>query len=206
MDIIMKTKNQRTVFFVDDEAALRKQMARTLGHLDVDVVCFENAADCLDKLNTDSCDLLVTDVKMPGMDGIELLTRAKSLMPSLPVLVITGYGDVPMAVRALKLGALDFIEKPLKRDSLLQAVELALARCPQTHVRIGSVLTRTEKEVLSMIVQGKTTREIADIRHRSVRTVEDHRTRIFRKLEVSSLVELLNKLNLVRPDDLLEPL
>ncbi len=202
----MQTPDRRTVFFVDDEPALRKQLARTLGCLDVDVVCFEDAAGCLRKLHTDRCDLLVTDVKMPGMDGIELLVRARSLMPSLPVLVITGYGDVPMAVRALKVGAIDFIEKPLKRDTLLHAVRSAFARSPQTHIRIADVLTRTEKEVLRMIVQGRNAREIASIRHRSVRTVEDHRTRIFRKLGVSNLVELLNKLNLLRPEDLLEHL
>ncbi|HEX42037.1 MAG TPA: response regulator transcription factor [Phycisphaerales bacterium] len=202
----MQSPDRRTVFFVDDEPSLRKQLARTLGSLDVDVVCFEEAAACLGRLQTDRCDLLVTDVKMPGMNGIELLVKARSLMPSLPVLLITGYGDVPMAVQALKAGALDFIEKPLKRDALLQAVKSALAKSPQIHIRIADVLTRTEREVLRMVVHGRNAREIAGIRHRSVRTIEDHRSRIFRKLGVSNLVELLNKLNLLRPEDLLEHL
>ena len=202
----MATNRKKTIFFVDDEPAIRKQVARTLAHLDAEVVCFAGAAQCLERLNTTDCDLLITDVKMPEMDGVELLTRVKDIVPSLPVLIITGYGDVPMAVRALKVGAKDFIEKPLKRESLLSAARQALESGPDSHIRVGKILTKTEKEVLRLILEGKTTREIADVRHRSRRTVEDHRTRIFRKLGVGNLVELLAKLGVVNAPDLISKL
>src|SRR3972149_3841963 len=100
---------KQRIFFVDDEPEVLKMVGRTLEQAGYNVSCFSRAADCIKQLRYQTCDLLITDVKMPEMDGIELLTEAKRIIPLLPVLVITGYGDVPMAVRSLKLGASDFI-------------------------------------------------------------------------------------------------
>jgi len=139
------------------------------------------------------CDLLITDVKMPEMDGIELLIEAKRIIPSLSVLVITGYGDIPMAIRALKAGASDFIEKPLDRQSFLLVVESILKRTTLAEPVVGKLLTRTEMKVLRLILDGKSNKKIARLLHRSVRTIEDHRSHIFHKFGVDNLVDLVKR-------------
>ena len=186
------------VFFVDDKPKVRRMVGRTLEQAGLKVSCFASGSDCLKQLRCRTCDLLITDVKMPEMDGIELLTEVKRIIPSLPVLVITGYGNIPMAVKALKVGALDFIEKPLDRKSFLSTVESALKRNTLIHRIVGDVLTKTEMIVLRLILDGKSTKEIARLRHRSVRTIEDHRSRIMRKLGVDNLVDLVKQTAVVR--------
>jgi len=181
------------VFFVDDEPRIRKIIGRTLEQAGLKISCFAGAADCLEQLRFQTCDLLITDVKMPEMDGIELLSEVKRIVPSLPVLVITGYGDIPMAVKALKAGASDFIEKPLDRQSFLLVVDSILklnTRCPRSG---GVVLTKTEMKVLRLILDGNSNKEIAYILHRSLRTIEDHRHHIMRKLGVGNTVDLVKR-------------
>ena len=186
------------IFFVDDKPKVRKMVGMTLEEAGLKVSCFASGSECLKQLRSQECDLLITDVKMPEMDGIELLTEVKRIIPSLPVLVITGYGDIPMAVNALKMGASDFIEKPLDRQSFLSTVDSALKRNTQPHRLVGDVLTKTEMEVLHLILEGKSTKEIAKLRHRSVRTIEDHRSRIMRKIGVNNLVDLVKQTAIVR--------
>ncbi len=186
------------VFFVDDKPKIRKMVGRTLEQAGLKVSCFAYAAECLKQLRCQTCDLLITDVKMPEMDGIELLTEVKRIIPSLPVLIVTGYGDIPMAVKALKAGSLDFIEKPLDRQSFLSAVKSALKRNTRTPVPVGQVLTETEIRVLRLILDGKSNKEMARLRHRSVRTIEEHRSRIMHKLGVDNLVDLVKQTAIVR--------
>jgi len=194
----MTNITKQHVFFVDDEPKVRKMVGRTLEQAGLKVSYFARAAECLKQLHSQKCDLLITDVKMPEMDGIELLTKVKRIIPSLPVLIITGYGDIPMAVKALKVGASDFIEKPLDRQSFLSAVESVLKRNTQTHPLVGKVLTKTEMRVLRLMLDGKSTKEIALLRHRSVRTIEDQRGQIMRKLGVDNLVDLVKQTAVVR--------
>jgi len=189
----MTNNAKQNIFFVDDEPKVRKVVGRTLEQLGSKVSCFACAADCLERLRSQMCDLLITDVKMPEMDGIELLAEAKHIIPSLAVLVITGYGDIPMAVRAFKAGALDFIEKPLDRQSFLSAVELVLKRNASPDRLLGKALTRIEMRVLRLILEGKSNKEIAHLRHRSVRTIEFHRNHIMHKLSVDNLVDLVKQ-------------
>jgi two-component system response regulator FixJ len=190
------------IFFVDDEPKVRELVGGTLEQAGFKASCFASAADCLEQLRADKCDLLITDVKLPGMSGIELLTEAKRLAPSLPVLVVTGYGDIPMAVRVMKAGAADFIEKPLERQVLLSAVEFALKQIAPTDPLLRKGLTRAEMRVLYMILDGKTNKETANLLHRSVSTVEVHRKHIMRKLGVDNIVDLVKQataLGLVSP-------
>jgi len=187
------TVDEQHIFFVDDEPAVRKSVAKTLRWLRCKVTCFSNAADCLEQLRTDRCDLLITDVKMPGMDGMELVRRARAVDSWLPVLVITGYGDIPMAVKAVKAGAVDFIEKPLQRESFLAAVQTVLMQNSLKNLLRGKSLTKREQTVLRLILQGKNSREIAEMLHRSLRTIEDHRQHIMRKLKVNNVVELVKR-------------
>jgi len=191
------------IFFVDDEPKVRKVVGRTLEQTGFKVSCFSHAADCLQQLRSRPCDLLITDVKMPGVDGIELLTKVKCIIPSLPVLVVTGYGDVPMAVAALKAGASDFIEKPLSRESFLSVVKFTLKGNTRPHPLVKKVLTKTEMGILRLILDGKSNKEIARFRNRSVRTIEDQQRRIRHKLGVDNSIDLVKQVALVRLPELL---
>lgn len=183
-------KRKKRIFFVDDEPQVRKIVQRTIEQYGYDVVCFKDGQSCLDELSVGDCDLLITDVNMPGLDGIELLGKVKKIRPLLDVLIVTGYGDIPMAVRAVKNGAYDFLEKPLDRDRLIPVIRNILSDDVGCELK-GKKLTRTEEKVLKFIVSGKSNKEIADILFRSVRTVEDHRNHIMRKFNVKNAVELV---------------
>jgi len=185
------------IFFVDDEPKICKAANKTLEKLCTKVSCFTCAFDCLEQLRSQRCDLLITDVKMPGMDGIELLAEAKRITPWLPVMVITGFGDIPMAVRAMKAGASNFIEKPLDRESFLAAVESMLMRNNPSVSFLGESLTKAERKVLHLVLDGKSNKEIAHTLCRSKRTVEVHRSSIMFKLGVDNLVDLVKRANLM---------
>jgi len=194
----VRENGKQHVFVVDDEPEVRRAMRRTLELSGYEVSCFDSATGCLMKMRSMRCDLLITDVVMPGMDGIELLTETKCRTPSLPVLVVTGYGDVAMAVRAMDAGALSLLEKPLDRASFLAAVETALKRNNGVFHRARKPLTRAEVEVLRLILDGKGNKEIARLRHRSVRTVEDQRRCIMQKFGVDNPVDLIREVAVVR--------
>jgi two-component system response regulator FixJ len=154
---------------------------------------FTAADKCLQELQTRRCDLLITDVKMPGKDGVELLIEAKCIVPWLPVLVMTAYGDIPLAVRAIKAGAVNFIEKPLQKQSFLALVQSAIKNSGPTAPLRGKPLTKTERTILRLILQGKSTKEIANILRHSPKTVEVHRRHIMHKLDVDNLVALVKR-------------
>jgi len=189
----MKNSVCKRVFFVDDDPKICRVVAETLEETGVCVQCFTSAADCLKEMGSQRCDLLITDVRMPRMDGLQLLQEAKSIAPWLPVLVVSGYADVPMAVAALKAGAADFIEKPLRRDSLLRKVSALLEDNEPGDADLGRTLTKSELRVLRLVVNGKSNKEIASTLHRSVRTVEVHRSHIMHKLGVCNLVDLIRR-------------
>lgn len=130
---------------------------------------------------------------MPVMDGLKLLEQAKRIRPQLPVLVITGYGDIPMAVKAIKIGAAEFIEKPLNESTFLPAVEAALKKGLFENRLIAKPLTKAETQILRQIAEGKTNKEIAFKMCRSIRTIENHRYRLMRKLNAQSTADLTKK-------------
>jgi len=178
---------------VDDEPKVRMVVRKTLERVGVDVTCFADADTCLARLDAVPCDLLITDVKMPGKDGIELLMEVRRQCPWLPVVVVTGFGDVPMAVRALKGGAADFIEKPLDRDAFLETVQRQLEENASRNSVANHDLTKTEMRILHLILEGKNNREIAAELHRSPRTIEVHRSHVMHKMGASNIVELLRR-------------
>ncbi|MHC4083847.1 MAG: response regulator transcription factor [Planctomycetota bacterium] len=169
------------------------------------VSCFTRIFDCLEQLHSRRpCDLLVVDAKMPQMNTTELLTKVRYIAPSLPVLVIIGNGDVTMAVAALKIGASDVIEKPLNMENLLSAVELTLKGNTRHHPPVNKVLTKTEMGILRLILDGKSNKEMARLRNRSIRTIEKHRWCIMHKLGVDNLVDLVKKVAVVKLPELLD--
>jgi len=187
----MDNAASRYVLFVDDEPKVRMVVRKTLERVGVNVRCYDGADNCLAHLESVPCDLLITDVKMPGKDGIQLLMEVRKQRPWLPVLVVTGFGDVPMAVRALKEGAADFIEKPLDREGFLKTVQVLLEESSKRSAVVNHDLTKTEIRILHLILEGKNNREIAATLHRSPRTVEVHRSHVMHKMGASNIVELL---------------
>ena len=189
----MKDIAKYHIYFLDDEPKVREVVRETLEKSAIKVSCFANPSKCLAKLQSKKCDLLITDLRMPGMDGVQLLIKVKRLAPWVPVLVITGYGDIPTAVKAIKAGAVDFIEKPLVKDSFVRKVKLILRKSDPVSIYMGEPLTRTEAKVLKLIINGKSNRWIAKLLKRSMRTVEVHRAHLMRKLGVDNLVELIKR-------------
>ena len=194
----MADNPSKDIFLVDDEPDVCLVVSRTLESLGCRVTCFSSGTDCLRQLRSKPCDLLISDVKMPDMDGLELLTKVKRMVPSLPILIVTGYGSIPMVVTALKAGAADFLEKPLDRQSLRSTVTSLLDPDGRPHPRVDQVLTKTEASVLELILDGKSNSEIAKILCRSRRTIEDHRANILRKFSVDNLVDLVKRVAVVR--------
>lgn len=189
-----------TVFVVDDDPAMRESMSFLMGSVGIRVKTFEDAHAFLDQYDNAERGCLVLDVRMPGMSGLELQERLSTDGVSLPVVMVTGYGDVPMAVRALKSGALDFIEKPFTDQELLDRVNEALNVDRRLHretekrenydTRVGR-LTERELQVMRLVVDGRSNKMIAHELGLSPKTVEVHRARVMDKMEVGSLAQLL---------------
>ena len=181
----------KVIFFLDDEPTVCKAVHGSLSNISgVEIRIFTDAIECLRELENGVCNLLISDVNMPGLNGIKLLEKVHQLRPQLPVLLVTGYGDVPIAVEAMKLGAFDFIEKPLSEDTFIPVVKRALAKGIDDQLA-GRVLTKSEIEVLKCIAEGKSNKQIAYESKRSVRTIENHRHRIKHKLQTDNTVELI---------------
>jgi two-component system, LuxR family, response regulator FixJ len=189
-----------TVHVVDDEEPVRKSLAFLLATAGFTVRLHESASAFLAVAPAlqDSC--LVTDLRMPDMNGVDLLRRLQSLKNRLPAIVITGHGDVPMAVEAMKAGAVDFIEKPFEDEVLIDAIKRAAATLdgqPDTggavaaiHARLA-MLTDRERQVLSGVVAGLPNKSIAFDLDISPRTVEVHRASVMSKMQAKSLPELV---------------
>jgi two-component system response regulator FixJ len=196
----MKDSPVARIFVVDDDECIRAAVCAILQRAKYDCVCFPDVASCLDELKAqnrdlaEGCDVLITDVKMPVKDGMDLLQEVRAIFPWIPVIMMTGYGSIPMSVQAVKTGAFDFIEKPVDETKLLGLVESALLKEVELHdPLVGKPLTRTERIVLCLILEGISNKRIAYILERSERTIEVHRSRIMRKLGVDNLVDLVKK-------------
>jgi len=186
------------VHIVDDDEAVRQSLAFMLGSAGLPVRVYESAMAFLDALDPSLCGCLVTDVRMPDMTGIELLDRVKSKAPYLPAIVITGHGDIPLAVEAMKAGAVDFIEKPFEDEVMLKAVEAALKSADgDGDTQLGDVLERLaslserERQVLEGLVAGQANKVIAAAHGISPRTVEVYRANLMTKMRAKSLSELV---------------
>jgi two-component system response regulator FixJ len=192
--------NDSTVFVVDDDPAMRESLSYLIGSVGIRVRTFENAQAFLDQHDSGDRGCLVLDVRMPGMSGLELQEHLNQQGLSLPVVMVTGYGDVPMAVRALKSGALDFLEKPFTDQELLDRVNEALhvderlRRLEEKRSLFDarvSRLTKRESQVMHLVVDGKSNKLIAHELGLSPKTVEVHRSRVMDKMEAGSLAQLL---------------
>jgi FixJ family two-component response regulator len=183
------------VYIVDDDEAVRdalSMMLRAAGHA---VEAFASAEEFVDQRGDARSGCIVLDVRMPGMSGLELQDLLAQRNSSLPIVFLTGHGDIPMAVRSVKRGAFEFLQKPVDDARLLEVVAQALSAERNDGDVDGlppavSALSRREREVLDLILKGQRTRAIAEALFISVKTVEFHRSRIHAKLGVASMAEL----------------
>jgi len=181
------------VFFVDDEPGIRMAAQRALETSGMHVRVFSSGEDCLAGLLEQTCDVLITDLRMEGMDGMSLLHAVKSRFPWISVIVISGYGSIPVAVAAMKTGAAEFLEKPLDRQELLSAVSRALANATRVGPSLQGGLSDAEAQVLRHIIDGRTSREIAHALNRSIRTVESHRHSVMHKFGARNVAQLVQR-------------
>ena len=203
------TIDDYTVHVVDDEEAVRKSLAFLLTMSGFTVRVHESATGFLAVAPTIRNGCLVTDLRMPDMSGVELLRNLTSADLRIPSIVITGHGDVPMAVEAMKAGASDFIEKPFEDEHLIEAVKRAAAQLTETadwmvdtstiQARLGD-LTDRERQVLSGVVAGLANKTIAYDLNISPRTVEVHRANVMTKMKAKSLPELVRMALSVKHD------
>jgi two-component system response regulator FixJ len=191
---------ERTVHIVDDDAAVRRSLERLLNSAGFKAVSYETPMAFLDAASSVTGGCVLLDVRMPGMDGLALQAWLRKLEVQLPVIMVTVQGDIQTAVRAMKAGAVDFIEKPFNDEVLLKAIEVALARgggrlnrdsAAQEAIERISALSRREREVLDALVAGRPNKVIAFDLGISVRTVEVHRARMMDRLGVRQLAEAI---------------
>jgi len=192
--------DRAVVHVIDDDEAARQSLAFLLRAHDIEVRTYESAAAFLNAAGHVEPGCIVTDVRMPEISGIELLRRLKELKISLPAIVVTGHGDVPLAVEAMKIGAADFLEKPFDDAAMLNAVRSALARqnddSRREAERAGinarlAALSNREREVLQGLVAGQVNKQIAFDLGISPRTVEIYRANLMTKMQAASLSELV---------------
>ena len=189
-----------TIYVVDDDDAVRDALGALLGSVHLHCEPFASAEDFLAVANREMRGCLLLDVRMPGISGLELQRKLQDMGVMLPVVIITGHGDVPMAVRALKAGASDFIEKPFNEQDLLDRIQNFLKDeqnlwqvhqvCKDAAARFA-LLTPRELEVMELIAAGRHTKRIAAQLEIQGRTVDVHRFNIMRKANVRTLAELL---------------
>jgi FixJ family two-component response regulator len=189
-----------TVYVVDDDEAVRDSVQWLLEGKDFRVRCFESAESFLSRYDPREIACLVVDIRMGGMSGIELQDRLIERKSPLPIVFITGHGDVPMAVDTMKKGALDFIQKPFKEDELVAVVERMLDHAKEVFAdsqqaasrdALLAKLTSREAQVLERIVAGRLNKQIADDLGISIKTVEAHRANIMEKLNANTVADLL---------------
>lgn len=190
---------EQTVYIVDDDDAVRDSIYELVDSVGLKADTYSNAADFLNNYDINAHGCLVLDVRMAMMSGLELQKKLNDLNSTLPIIFISGHGDIPMAVDAIKAGAFDFIQKPYREQSLLEIINSALLKDAEAHdkllnnesieERLAS-LTPREREVADLLVEGNNTKQVARILDISPRTVEIHRQKILKKLAVHSVVEM----------------
>jgi two-component system response regulator FixJ len=188
------------VYVIDDDSAMRDSLDFLLGTAGFEVTVFETAADFLEAHAGLGFGCVVSDVRMPGIDGMDLLRRLKTSTSPLPVIIMTGHGDIPLAVEAIKLGALDFVEKPFEDERLIGMIEVALQQ-NNDQVKADTVsadiasrvasLSQRERQVMDGLVAGLSNKLIAREHNISPRTIEVYRANVMTKMQARNLSELI---------------
>ncbi len=192
--------SQQTVYVVEDDEAVRDSLELLLKSDDKLVKTYDNAHSFLKDYSQTMSGCIVLDIRMPGMDGMELQKKLNATHSILPIIFVTGHGDVPMAVDAMKEGAVDFIQKPYREEALLEKIEAALAQDVEQRKTLGEKqeilrrvksLTPREHEIMDRMIEGQANKVIAIELEISQRTVEIHRSRVMHKMGTHSLAHLV---------------
>jgi two-component system response regulator FixJ len=201
---------KQTVFVVDDDPDVRNSLSWLIESVDHQAQCFASGQEFLDAYDPEQPGCLILDVRMPGLSGLELQAALVERGALLPVIVVTGHGEVGMAVQALKAGAFDFIEKPFSDEQLLHRIHEALntdrtLRSRQDQQRgvelLVGKLTPRERQVMELVISGRSNKTIATDLGVSCKTVEAHRANMMRKMRVGNVTELVRVNLLTRSDD-----
>lgn len=191
---------EQTVYVVDDDAAIRDSLSFLMKSVDLPCRCYGSAKEFIDAYDPSMSGCLVLDIRMPGMSGMDLQQHLNEKRSILPVIFITGHGDIPMAVDAMQKGAIDFLQKPFRDQDLLDRINNALESDRSAREELEQIevlrrrydsLTSREKEVMTEVVAGKPNKIIAYDLDVSQRTVEIHRSRVMEKMQAKSLAHLV---------------
>ena len=187
------------VYIIDDDEAVRNSLSMVLQSVDLNPRSYASASEFLNHYDRNCTGCVLMDIRMPDINGLELFRKFRELKIKLPVIFITGYGDVPTAVKAIRDGAMDFIEKPFNHNELIARINECIKESKSViddrqkadnHKKLR-LLTPREREVMNLMVEGKINKVIADELGISVRTVEAHRANLMDKLETSSLSDVV---------------
>lgn len=198
------------VLVVDDDAGMREAVVDLLRSVGIESLAFGSTAELLAAAVPDRLGCLILDVRLPGLGGLEFQTRLDSLGIALPIVFMTGFADVPMSVRAMKAGAMDFLIKPFRDQDMLDAVEAAIARdrsrrrdraAAMTVESLAATLTPREREVMAEVVKGRLNKQIAGDLGISEVTVKLHRGKVMRKMQVRSVADLVRKAEVLDPEE-----
>jgi FixJ family two-component response regulator len=189
------------VFVVDDDASVREALASLIGSVALRVECFASPGEFLRRRKSDSPSCLVLDVRMPGSSGLDLQRKLARAEHQIPIIFISAHGDIPMAVGAMKAGAIEFLPKPFRDEDLLDAIRQALDRDEAAKARRTEVigirsrhmrLTARQRQIMTLIVEGKLNKQIAAKLGLSENTIKVHRRRIMERMGAASVAELVH--------------
>lgn len=189
-----------TVYIVDDDSGIRRSLSTVMDLAGYSPVSFDRVEKFLEAFEPDQVGCLLLDIQLPGMTGLDLLHRHPAVGRSMPTIILTGHGDVGRAVDAIKSGAMDFLEKPIERDQLLNRVQLAMQLSEQRHAEQQereivrqrlATLTSREQQLLSELISGKSNKQIAGEWYVSLRTIENHRAHLMKKMHAKNIADLV---------------
>jgi len=189
------------VYVVDDDPAVGRSLCRLIRGVGLDAIAFSSARTFLEHPRSTGPACLVLDVRMPGLGGLDLQTQLEDIRHTLPIVFITGHGNVPTSVRAMKGGALDFLQKPFNDDELIAAVQRGLALSRQGQLDAATrgeierrirTLTPREREVMALVVKGLLNKQIAGELGAAEKTVKVHRGRVMQKMQANSVADLVH--------------
>jgi FixJ family two-component response regulator len=194
------TDTDPIVFIVDDDDSVRKALTRLIKSVDLNVETFASADDFLQRESHDGPACLLLDIRMPGLSGLDLQDELVAAGRTLPIIFISAHGNIPLSVRAMKAGAVDFIEKPFEDQTLLDAIHQSLKKDRQAKLEQAELreiqrrvdcLTVRERQVFALVVSGKLNKQIAFELGTTERTIKAHRSRVMKKMQANSLADLI---------------
>lgn len=180
------------IYIIDDDLNICRSLSDLLNDSGYKTVYYTDPTLCLKEINPSTCDLVIVDYRMPQMNGLDFTKHVKNIFPDIPIIILTGYGDIPTAVTAMKTGAVNFLQKPFDKTVLLRIINEILTENNDIKKRKNS-LTKMENKVYKLILDGHNNKQCAKILNRSRRTIETHRANLMKKFEVNNVVDLIKK-------------